>query len=1072
MVGWTESHICGNMDYFTELHPLENDKKDQRFLHPIAKGTVQLLAKSNGNWGPCTMQEVLYVPGSPNLVSQSKLAKEGYLLEICGHKFTNVENPRKSISYTTEPDKVVAKFRPIRHPELVRVESIYTNFEYKLIWHLRMFNLRKEDFLSASFSNFIKFYAGEYEPESEPGTNFTQTNPSAGKAGDLVHVYIQKQEIMSGNPITILLLDQATSYVWGCVAKKEKDVGKRIKKFCKKFKSTYKNDVCTLAVTALLGKKLFRALQKDTDKLKKTALYYQHETLVEKEVLEKFSIVMERATRILTLENFPTKLWNHAIDASVYIQNVTPEDLIPAMTPFERIKQTALPINHLRIIGSQAIPYRKKLQKRGKWILIGYTYDGSYNIYNENTEKVVIGAQALICEEQQYYDYLAEESAAALVTTTTSALTNTPATPCPTPYPTQAALPLPPASPAINSAANAILLPTTSNNITLTPTATIAPNPRVPAALPPPSATSTIADTTTFPASTVTRNPATLSLPPASTGTVDTQADPAFQSSVALRPLPAAPAITVTSAAPSTAASSPHPALPLPPVSTGIVDSPTTSASTVDPAVRTSLTFFDSKSVFESLLKADHGNRDALSKILEPHEKILKNFETLAKTAKLYANVARLPRSFSFDDIELTAKNEFEALRTTGDGNCMFHALSLVLFSNEEHSKTLRLLLLRHVLSNWYLLLKNCGPCFDKTLEQLIKTIVNQKEWGNGAHLFLFSEILEHPIYVVTITSKNRVENHVYISNPKKKRNARIYLFLKKDQKHFEALVPKESVPINSINIDTTLNFFSHIYHKYLCGERLRVYSSTHKFETAQSTVATTHPNNQTPTNEPEPEVVDLVDTDCDDEETVTLYKCANCKATNKRLQEVFNENARLKKDVQEQLTTSDRQKYFATMQCRSCARLTEKLGVLQAQYNQMRDSTNLHGQRLVETIRKLESQLKEVTRQKHDFQFQNNLFQQVLRTKNQENKKLEQTLVILLQEIERLNKKNKYPSPYVVPPEISLLVNQVLDVFDGVSKSILLAFVFVRSICISTLILFKIFSCRLVSFHLCTRIL
>lgn len=56
----------------------------------------------------------------------------------------------------------------------------------------------------------------------------------------------------------------------------------------------------------------------------------------------------------------------------------------------------------MRIVRSVATLHDTKLNKVGKWMLIGYTESDSYMLYNQQTEKVIFEVDALIFEEAQF----------------------------------------------------------------------------------------------------------------------------------------------------------------------------------------------------------------------------------------------------------------------------------------------------------------------------------------------------------------------------------------------------------------------------------------------------------------------------------------------------------------------------------------------------------------------------------------------------------------------------------------------------------------------------------------------
>lgn len=97
----------------------------------------------------------------------------------------------------------------------------------------------------------------------------------------------------------------------------------------------------------------------------------------------------------------------------------------------------------------------------------------------------------------------------------------------------------------------------------------------------------------------------------------------------------------------------------------------------------------------------------------------------------------------------------FEPIETTGDGSCLFHALSLTLTGNETCTDLIRLLT-AHALVKYKQIMINAFHdayplCTEQDLQLKFNTAiyeaVNVHKWGTDHHLFALSLLLDRPIF-------------------------------------------------------------------------------------------------------------------------------------------------------------------------------------------------------------------------------------------------------------------------------------------------------------------------------------
>ena len=98
-----------------------------------------------------------------------------------------------------------------------------------------------------------------------------------------------------------------------------------------------------------------------------------------------------------------------------------------------------------------------------------------------------------------------------------------------------------------------------------------------------------------------------------------------------------------------------------------------------------------------------------------------------------------------------------------GDGNCLFRALSQLLFGTEELHPQIRDTLVQVTKANPDLFRKYCFP---RELADHLKLMEYQREWGTQLEIHVAATILQMPIYVCTQKSKT-MEYFWEVFNPR-----------------------------------------------------------------------------------------------------------------------------------------------------------------------------------------------------------------------------------------------------------------------------------------------------------------
>ena len=100
----------------------------------------------------------------------------------------------------------------------------------------------------------------------------------------------------------------------------------------------------------------------------------------------------------------------------------------------------------------------------------------------------------------------------------------------------------------------------------------------------------------------------------------------------------------------------------------------------------------------------------------------------------------------TFEDLGNLLKAAERKLRPiSGDGNCMFRALAMVMYGSESFHDTVRSLLVNYIEKNTKNFKKYLS---DENMEMHLKRLKQPGQWGTHVELKAASNILKLPIYI------------------------------------------------------------------------------------------------------------------------------------------------------------------------------------------------------------------------------------------------------------------------------------------------------------------------------------
>lgn len=183
----------------------------------------------------------------------------------------------------------------------------------------------------------------------------------------------------------------------------------------------------------------------------------------------------------------------------------------------------------------------------------------------------------------------------------------------------------------------------------------------------------------------------------------------------------------------------------------------------------------------------------------------------------------------------------FERVKIKGDGNCLWHSISVALFGDYSFMESLRLLTAETLIKNEDYFRKHLANSIEKygykhelSYEGLINASIQLGVWGDEYHLFTLSVALRRPIYSYgSFKTIDSFPDEQYFSYERFKKvyeeldfiNHYSYVGYKEDESrepvciyyngetHYCAILPKNAEMYDPIKPKTTL--FDHLIEKY-----------------------------------------------------------------------------------------------------------------------------------------------------------------------------------------------------------------------------------------------------------------
>ena len=140
--------------------------------------------------------------------------------------------------------------------------------------------------------------------------------------------------------------------------------------------------------------------------------------------------------------------------------------------------------------------------------------------------------------------------------------------------------------------------------------------------------------------------------------------------------------------------------------------------------------------------------------------------------------------------------NDFIAVKTTGDGNCIYRSLPTILYQTEKYFKFIKLCHL-FLLNEYNFYFRRLIS--DTRFEDFIERTSKENEFASSWNILACSILLNIPIGMISIDDIKKTYNQMYDLTDNKK--TPVYLVYSKENLHFSPILWKESATTRIVNI-------------------------------------------------------------------------------------------------------------------------------------------------------------------------------------------------------------------------------------------------------------------------------
>ena len=409
------AHFCGDLSWLASYTPYDIKKPIQlttgvTFAHGF--GTVEVKALCGKTWDMCYLRDVLYVPGSVNLFSESKCAKYGSVIHR-NAKETVFKGPKGEsgpIAYFQDGIYVMQFKRSI---------NLSAHFSQAQLWHERCAHvnieyIRKTVAAGAADGINQSSLVGSFQCEGcVYGKSSRQPHPSVPhkrdlKVGEMFHVDLAGPvpvQSLGGSSYMLLLKDEASTFTTVYFLKNKNSAAVSVIDYVNFIENQTGNKVKSMKSDngkEFVCSELQNFLSEKGIVHERSAPYTpQSNGKIERHI----RTIKDYARSMLNRLDSPQFLWAEAVSATVYVWNRVLNKQCGDKTPFEQVFKRKPNLSHLRVFGCTAYAhineqFRKVFDsKTKKCKLVGYSgVSQNYRLYDP-VRRIIFEARNVIFEE-------------------------------------------------------------------------------------------------------------------------------------------------------------------------------------------------------------------------------------------------------------------------------------------------------------------------------------------------------------------------------------------------------------------------------------------------------------------------------------------------------------------------------------------------------------------------------------------------------------------------------------------------------------------------------------------------
>ena len=426
-------HITGIQSWFVEYTQFDTSVpvslSNQKKAYALGSGTVQLEGLVNNEWITCTLKNVLYIPGSVNLFSETIMAQKGYVIIRDKTKTTFTLNDIPGPVAVFKGKLYIMEFRPT---EAMALSLKGANMSK--IWHERLSHINMS-YIKNTIGKHAAIGINENDLKDDFDCDICHIGKEARKPfprraatrstlpGEMIHADIAGKMPMpslGGSSFFLLLKDDYSGFRTVYFLKHKSDTPRLVQQFIKflerqtgnKLKA-FRSDNGTEFTNSTL-----QEFFKQNGIIHETTVPYCPESNGRAE--REIRTIKDSARSLLHQHNVPEFLWAEAVATVVYIHNRVLDKQSPDKTAFEQIFGKKPSLDHARTFGCKAysqVPTEKRRvwdPKGIKCIMVGYdSKSNHYRLYNPERKAVFVARNVSFEEEikdgYSRIEYLSDE---------------------------------------------------------------------------------------------------------------------------------------------------------------------------------------------------------------------------------------------------------------------------------------------------------------------------------------------------------------------------------------------------------------------------------------------------------------------------------------------------------------------------------------------------------------------------------------------------------------------------------------------------------------------------------------